>query len=74
MAVFRFDKTTFYYHGYMRTWLCRCRAKPQVYLGWLIGHEGKGSIAAYLKERFESFWLIYEQVFCNETCVLVKLI
>jgi len=27
------------------------RVKPLHYLGWLIGYEGKGSLAAYLKQR-----------------------
>ena len=27
------------------------RVKPLAYLGWLIGHEGGGSILSYLKKR-----------------------
>jgi len=27
------------------------RVKPLHYLGWLVGYEGKGSLAAYLKHR-----------------------
>ena len=28
-----------------------CRTKPMHYIGWLIGHEGKGSILPILREK-----------------------
>lgn len=33
------------------------RVKPLRYLGWILGHEGKGSIMAFLRRRFWAFEL-----------------
>ncbi len=30
------------------------RAKPTNYLGWLLGHEGYGSVISHLKKRYKS--------------------
>lgn len=30
------------------------RVKPLHYLGWLLGHEGKGSVLSFLKKRLVS--------------------
>lgn len=40
------------------------RSKPLSYLGWLLGHEGKGSIAAYLSKRH---WKYDLEAGCEES-------
>lgn len=47
-------------HILILTWalpsvLSHYRVKPLYYLGWLLGHEGKGSIDSYLKKRHLAF-------------------
>ncbi len=46
-----FSNTIILYQAHAR-YILFFRTKPLQYLGWLLGHEGKGSVMAYLKKRF----------------------
>lgn len=68
-------------HQVTLTWALPCtlpyyRVKPIVYLGWLLGHESKGSIDSYLKKRFWAFELEAGSdtsgFDCNSTSTLMR--
>ena len=48
------------------------RVKPLAYLGWLIGHEGSGSILSYLKKRYHSSLVLSSVHTCRESCVFCR--